>query len=318
MTKSISQLKPEKPLGVGLFLPNEEEHLALITELIDKDADFFELSPEVLWLGSSSGGKIDNHPSLDLFLQIRDFIQKPFVAHGLALSLGTPLTTSNERHRTTAWLEKMAEMHQLFNFQYYTEHLGFTNSSDGHFAILPLPLPYNDEAVNTVAERLNLMQEIVPLVGFENSVFYFTMGNPMDEAEFYNRICAKAQSGMLLDLHNVYSHCLNFDLDPYEFLDRIELDNVIQIHLSGGSESETDWLPSKKVMRLDSHDDDIPEEVIDLFKYVLPKCDNLRGVLVERLNGTLDENNIDRFKAEFRMVKSIYAEYFLKAEIQHS
>lgn len=36
---------------------------------------------------------------------------------------------------------------------------------------------------------------------------------------------------------------------------------VLELHLSGGSDSGPDWLPSRRVLRLDSHDGAVPEPV---------------------------------------------------------
>ena len=293
-------------LGVGLFLPNDPSHLGLISELIDNEADYFELSPESFWTGSSTGGGIELHESVNLFLKIRDFLGKPFVGHGLAYSIGTPLQGSTEINRTEDWLEALAESNKLFDFQWYSEHLGFSNSASGIHTVLPLPLPHNEESVATITKRLHMVAGIIPAVAFENSVFYFSIDDPGEEAVFYNNICRVSGAQLMLDLHNVYTHCLNFSLDPYEFLGKIDLKNVIQVHLSGGSFSEPQWLQSSRIVRLDSHDDLIPLEVMELFEYMLPLAPSLRGVIVERLHATLKKNDVDDFKRQFRKVKSLF------------
>jgi len=278
-------------LGVGLFLPSDPVHLGLLAELIDTEADFFELSPESFWVGSSTGDGVQIHKAVELFENLRDLFKKPFVGHGLAYSLGTPLKGELELVRTADWLDAIKRSHDLFNFKWYSEHLGFTNSAKGNHGVLPLPLPYSQNSVDLVSDRLKRVQEIIPLTAFENSVFYFSIDDPMKEADFYNRICLESGAYLMLDLHNVYTHCLNFGLDRFEFIDAIDLKNVIQIHLSGGSFSEPEWLSSKKIMRLDSHDGSIPEEVFELYEYVLPRAEKLKGVIVERLNRTLNRHS---------------------------
>lgn len=295
-------------LGVGLFVPNDPAHLGLMTELLDVEADYFEISPESMWVGSSSGHGLHFHDSFKMYEQFRDVLQKPFVAHGLAYSLGTPLEGEQELARTDDWLGMIGKMHDEFDFHWYSEHLGFTNTCSGLQAILPLPLPYTEEAVTVVSERLKRLQEKVPVVAFENSVFYFTLGDPWEQADFYNRICEKSGASLMLDLHNLYTHCLNFKLDMYKYFDQIEADNVIQFHLSGGSESEASWLKSKNIWRLDSHDSLLPSGVMDLYKYALPKCKNLKGVIVERLNNTLDSSEIPLFNQEFKEIRRLFYE----------
>lgn len=300
-------------LGVGLFLPSDPAHLGLISELIDSEADYFELSPESFWLGSSRGQGIEIHKAVQLFENFRDLLKKPFAGHGLAYSLGTPIQGKLEKARTADWLDAIKRSHKLFNFQWYSEHLGFTNSSAGRHAVLPLPLPHSQRSADVVSDRLKRIQEIVPLTAFENSLVYFSIDDPMKEADFYNKICKESSSHLMLDLHNAYTHCLNFNLDMYKFIDAIDLNNVIQIHLSGGSLSEADWLSSKKVMRLDSHDDAIPEAVFDLYEYVLPRAKNLKGVIVERLNRTLSQGDIPHFVSQFNKVKRLFHELGTRA-----
>lgn len=293
-------------LGVGLFLPNDPSHLELYADLIESEADYFELSPESFWIGSSTGGGIEFHESVAIFESIRDLIQKPFVGHGLAYSPGTPIKEKVEKKRTDDWLEILKRTQDKFEFRWYSEHLGFSNSASGVHAVLPLPLPQNEESIGVVRERMTLLKEIFPEVAFENSVFYMSLDDPALEGEFYNDLCKAAGSYLMLDLHNVYTHCFNFNIDPKFFISTIDLSNVIQIHLSGGSLSIPAWLKSEKTMRLDSHDSLIPDEVMNLYEEVLPKCNNLRGVIVERLNKTLPPEEIDQFTEQFRKVKILF------------
>ena len=295
-----------KKLGVGLFLPNDPSHLELYADLIDGEADYFELSPESFWVGSSAGAGIEFHESVKIFEAIRDLVQKPFVGHGLAFSPGTPVEGGIEKKRTSDWLDILKRTQEKFNFRWYSEHLGFSNSASGVHAVLPLPLPQNEESTRTVSERMALLKNIFPEVAFENSVFYMSLDDPALEGEFYNDLCTASGSKLMLDLHNVYTHCFNFNVDPEFFISTINLENVIQIHLSGGSLSAPAWFKSEKTMRLDSHDSLIPPEVMKLYESVLPKCKNLRGVIVERLNKTLPPEKIDQFTEQFRKVKILF------------
>src|SRR5204863_3300677 len=108
----------------------------------------------------------------------------------------------------------------------------------GLHVTLPLPLPYTDETVAAVAARMRLLNTVAPVVAFENNVSYFAMGDSTREPEFLNAICRAAPCSLVLDLHNVHTQCLNFGTDPLDYVDRLDLDRVVQIHLSGGSESE--------------------------------------------------------------------------------
>jgi uncharacterized protein (UPF0276 family) len=290
-------------LGVGWALHADLEYLELTREIIEKEADYYEVNPEALWRPRDARlERNDFHP---LFREIQKRSRKPIVAHGLAFSLATSLDDPGERGRVDAWLERLKDDQSEFRFPWLSEHLGWTRAA-GLQATLPLPLPYTEEAIGRVAERLRLLASVSPLVLFENNVSYFALGDPLREPEFLNGIVRASGCSILLDLHNVYTQCLNLSTDPSDYVDRLDLDAVVQIHLSGGSESDPGWFPTGRVYRLDSHDGPVPEPVWRLFEQVLPRCRNLRGVLVERLNGTFAPEDLPSLAAEVRRAKELF------------
>ncbi len=108
---------------------------------------------------------------------------------------------------------------------------------------LPLALPPTAHAAAVVRRSLHALQAVVPDVGVENTVLYFTLGSPLDEPAFLRRVLRAPRTHLLLDLHNVFTMGQNFGFDP-AYLDRLDLAKVIEIHLSGGSPSDPAWLPS--------------------------------------------------------------------------
>ncbi len=289
-------------LGVGFALHADLRYLELARDIIERDADFLEVNPEALW--RSRNGRLERNDYHALFRQIRDRSRKPFVAHGLEFSLGTPVDAPGEPGRVEAWLARLRDDHAEFRFAWISEHLGW-QIADGLQTTLPLPLPPTDEAVAVVAARMRLLAAVAGTAAFENSANYFAFGDPAREPEFLNAVCRAASCRLLLDLHNVHTQCLNLGLDAQAYVDRLDLDAVLQIHLSGGSASDPDWLPSRRVFRLDSHDGPVPEEVWRLLEHVLPRCRNLRGIVVERLNGTFDAGQVPALAAEIRRARGI-------------
>ena len=71
-----------------------------------------------------------------------------------------------------------------------------------------------------------------------------------------------------------------------------------EIHVSGGSDSDGAWLKSGAVLRLDAHDNAVPEEVWHLLERVVPLCANLRGVTLERMEGTVEERDVANIEEE--------------------
>jgi len=285
------------------MLHPDAEYLSLCREILEEEADYYEVSPETLWDVDARGNLVPSQVT-DVFLEIKRRSGKPFVGHGLGLSPGTAATNPQEDARLQKWLARIREDQKLFEYQWYTEHLGW-ESADGLNAVLPLPLPPTEESAQVVASRLSLLKPIIPLVGFENQVTYFTFGDARDEPPFWNRMCELGDLWLLLDLHNAYTQCLNCGVSLDEYLGKLDLSRVIEIHLSGGSESEAGWLPSGRVMRIDTHDNPIPEGVWEAFEKVRPRCKNLRGVTVERLNETIEKKDVPLLRDEVRRAKGI-------------
>jgi uncharacterized protein (UPF0276 family) len=158
---------------------------------------------------------------------------------------------------------------------------------------------------SVVRARLARLQEVVPDVGFENAVFYFLFGRPLDEPAFFSAILEAPRMHLLLDLHNVHTMARNFGFDAARYLDGIDLAKVIEIHLSGGGDSDPGWLPEGRTMRLDSHDGAVPETVWTLFEQVAPRCPNLRGVTLERMEGTVGEDDVPLIRGELARAKRV-------------
>jgi uncharacterized protein (UPF0276 family) len=290
------------PLGVGFVLHPDTEYLGLCRGIIEQDTDFLEISPETLW--QADGDQLGPSPWAEVMADIQRRSAKPFVGHGLGLSPGT---AAGDEARLERWLAQIAREKERFHFLWYTEHLGWIQA-EGREAVLPLPLPPTEEAVQTVAGRLRRLQPLIPVVGFENQVSYFFFGDVRQEAAFWNRLCAAGDLWLLLDLHNCWTQCVNHRVPLEEYLAGLDLSRVLEIHLAGGSDSESGWLPSGRVLRLDSHDGPVPEPVWRAFAEIRPRCPQLRGVVVERLDGTLGAGDVPALRDEVRRARRIFWE----------
>ena len=170
---------------------------------------------------------------------------------------------------------------------------------------LPVAIPMTSYAAGNVRSALHGLQTVVPDVGVENSVFYFALGDPLGEPRFLSNILSEPRMHLLLDLHNVYTNAKNLGFDAEAYLARLDLSKVIEIHLSGGSPSDAAWLSTGEVMRLDAHDSAIPEEVWKLFEKTAPRCSHLRGVTIERMEGTVTEHDVPLLQDEVRRAQRI-------------
>ncbi len=282
---------------IGFTLQPEQAFLELLGDLLRNGPDYFEVAPETCWIPGPGNSFIPNGFS-HKFLELGHETNTPFVGHGVGFSLGSANPDAARRQR---WLNAIREDHKRFQFLWYTDHLGAT-VVDGHELLLPLGLPYTDETAGAIAQSLAAIQTIVPDVGVENSVFYFHLGEPLEEPAWLAKCVTAPRTHLLLDLHNVYTTALNVGYDPRQYIDALPLDKVIEIHVSGGSWSDPNWLQSQQVLRLDSHDEATPDEVWTLLEEVLPRCPNLRGVTLERMEGTVKEPDAPLLKAELTRI----------------
>lgn len=286
--------------AVGFTLQPSTEYLDLLEPIADEHADVIEVAPETLWRFDRAGAWSGNA----FFERIRAFGAshgKRFIAHGVGWSPGSAELSGSERERR--WLDAIARTHAAFAFEWYTDHLGAT-VWNGEELLLPLPLPMTPAAVATVRERMARIAALGLDVGVENSVFYFRYGSVVDEADFVRAITVDGCVHLLLDLHNVFTTCVNAGVDPREYVERLPLERVIELHVSGGSDSDPVWLRSGKTRRLDSHDRGVPEPVWELLRIALPRCVKARAVVLERMEGTVSDADVGPLRDELVRVRA--------------
>ncbi|MCP3916018.1 MAG: DUF692 domain-containing protein [bacterium] len=283
---------------MGHIPVGSQRYLALCDELLRTEVDYFEVAPETTWRTAEDGTFVPNGYHA-YFARLKEETEKPLVAHGVGWSPGT---VQRDAERSARWLERIRTDHAQFGFEWYTDHLGATELA-GLELTLPMPLPMTPAMVRVVRASLEDLQRIVPRVGLENSVFYFHLGDPLDEPAFLGSILDAPRMHLLLDLHNVHTTAVNAGFEPERYLERLPFERVIEIHVSGGSESDPAWLPSGRVLRLDSHDAAVPEEVWRLLDWVLPRCPNACGVTLERMEGTVEENDVAVLRDELRRAR---------------
>jgi uncharacterized protein (UPF0276 family) len=288
-------------IPIGFSLQPDLEFMGLLEGVLRESVDYYEVAPETLWRVGESGvlGANGFHRQ---FAELGRQSEKRFVAHGVGFSVGS--SGHADASRRKKWLDRLAEDHRTFRFLWYTDHLGATSLADLAMT-LPVAIPTTPYAAGKVRSALSGLQSVVPDVGVENSVLYFALGDPLGEPRFLSSILSAPGMHLLLDLHNVYTNAKNLGFDPQAYLARLDLSKVIEIHLSGGSPSDAAWLSSGEVMRLDAHDSAIPEEVWKLFETTAPRCTRLRGVTIERMEGTVTPNDVPILREEIRRARQM-------------
>jgi hypothetical protein len=289
-------------VGVGFTVQPEERYLALLGAVLREEPDYYELVPETTWRPPSADGPGEPYGPNGFHAAFRALgaeTGKPFVAHGVGWSPGS---VRRDAALDALRLARLRADHAAFGFLWYTDHLGVTRLG-GCDLTLPLPLPMTAAMASVVRRSLAPLLAIVPDVGLENSVFYHHLGDPLEEPAFLHDALDAPRAHLLLDLHNVFTTAVNAGFEPERYLDALPLERVIEIHVSGGADSDPAWLPAGRTLRLDSHDGAVPEEVWRLLERTLPRCPNLRGVTLERMEGTVGDADVPLLRAELRRVR---------------
>ena len=225
--------------GAGLGLRREKLDEMLASDL--SPVDFMEVAPEN-WInvGGTFGKKF------------RQFTEKhDFVCHGLSLSIGSPSPLDEN------FVRDIGKFLKTHNVKHYSEHLTYC-SDDGHLYDL-LPIPFTEEAVHYVAERIRRAQDILQQeISMENASYYTAApGKEMEEIEFLNAVLDEADCGLLLDVNNIYVNSVNHLYDPIEFLKQLPADRIRYAHIAGHYNEDKDLI-------VDTHGADIIDPVWDI------------------------------------------------------
>jgi uncharacterized protein (UPF0276 family) len=174
-----------------------------------------------------------------------------FVTHGLSLSIGSPAPLDEEL------IKQIGAFMKTHGIRKYTEHLTYC-SDDGHLYDL-LPIPFTEEAVDYVAERIMRAQDILgQRIGMENASYYTPApGSEMQEIEFINAVLEKADCELLLDINNIYVNSVNHRYDPVEFMKGLPAERITYAHIAGHYNEDDDLI-------VDTHGADVIETVWDL------------------------------------------------------
>ena len=266
-------------LGFGLGL--RKEHYADIIET-KPNVDWFEVLTENYLV---PGGKPLYH--LDKIHE-----HYPMVMHGVSLSIGSsdPLNMS--------YLKQVKELANRIDTHWISDHLCWTGL-DGINAHDLLPLPYTEEAINHVVERIKQVQDFLGRqILMENVSSYITykQSGEVTEWEFFTEVCERADCLMLLDINNIYVSAINHEFDPIEYLNNVPIERVQQYHLAGHSDY-SDYV-------IDTHDHPIVDTVWELYKKAVDRFGEV-STMIER-----DDNipPLNELMAELNKAKQIAAE----------
>ena len=176
----------------------------------------------------------------------------PLVMHGVSLSIGGTDPIDFEYLRMVRALAARIEPHWI------SDHLCWTGV-DGRNLHDLLPLPYTEEALRSVVERVGQVQDALGRqILLENVSSYLSFhASEMTEWEFLREVASRADCNILLDINNIYVSSVNHGFDASEYLRAMPAARVRQFHLAGHSDMGGHLI--------DTHDHPIVAAVWDLY-----------------------------------------------------
>ena len=249
----MASLHPPLGFGLGLRVDHYETILA-----DNPDVDWFEALTENYLV---PGGK-----PLDNLMRIRE--RYPMVLHGVSLSIGSTQPLDRD------YLAQLKALAARVEPKWVSDHLCWTGIAGRNMHDL-LPLPYTEEALANVVERVRTVQDILGRrILLENVSSYVSYReSQVSEWQFLREIAERADCLILLDVNNIYVSSVNHEFDPLEYLNAIPVDRVQQIHLAG-HENHGDYL-------IDTHDHPVPNPVWELYGAALRRFGNV-STMIER------------------------------------
>jgi len=191
----------------------------------------------------------------------------PITLHCVGMSLGgtEPLDI--------AYLRTIKRLIQTYEPVQVSDHLCFSSHASHQYHDL-LPLPYTEEALLHVADRIQRVQDFLGVrVLVENVSSYLTYRHStLGEAEFLAALSDTADCDLLFDVNNAYVNEINHGAPAGDFLQQLPLGRIREIHLAG-YEDKGDYL-------IDAHNNRVSDPVWALYADVIQQLPDVT-VLIE-------------------------------------
>jgi len=236
--------------------------------------------PPVDWFEAITENYLDTGGRpLDVLERVRG--EYPIALHGVGLSIGStdPLDQS--------YLTRLSQLIARLEPALVTDHLCWTGVA-GHKIYDLLPLPYTEEALRHVIERVRCVQDALGRrIALENPSTYVSFRHStMGEADFLTAVATEADCGLLLDVNNVYVSARNLGFDPCRYLEAIPAERVAQVHLAGFTDMGT--------YLFDTHSAPVHDDVWALYRAAVARC----GTVATLVEWDADIPSFERVQAE--------------------
>jgi uncharacterized protein (UPF0276 family) len=296
-TASAERLAALPRLGVGvLYNPSLREfvrdHAA--------ELDYLSIIPDRAWADEGDRAPERFQESEEQVAVIDGAAERlTIVGHSVGLSIGSadPLDRGH--------VEQVAKWQERYRMPWHSDHLSFIRlpGVDAHSELsagMALAVPYDREVLDMIAERVEYVQSRIPVPFLlENNVYYVDLPEQeMSEPEFLNALTRRTGCGLLLDVHNVVVNATNHGFDARGFIQELDLERVVELHIAGGSELEG--------LYTDSHAGPVAERVWDLLPEVVEHSPNLCAVTFEFHEGWFPAMGAEGVLRELRHARAVW------------
>lgn len=184
----------------------------------------------------------------------------PLSLHGVGLSLGS----SDRLH--TEHLVQLKRLADHIEPMLVSEHLCWGAIGDRHLNDL-LPLPYTEEALDLMVNRVMTAQEFLGrTILIENVSTYLTFHHStIPEWEFVTALSRRSGCNILLDVNNLYVNATNHGYSADQYLRALPKTAVTEIHLAGFTPKPGLPVP----LLIDSHSRPVADDVWQLYRSAL-------------------------------------------------
>lgn len=291
METSIDQtlLRPQTgtdktlPRRAGLCL-KPQHYDAILKEL--PDVGWFEIHAEN-YLGA--GGA-----PLHYLEKIRQHY--PLSIHGVGLSIGSEAGLDKNH------LDRVASLVDRFQPESFSEHLAWS-SHENQFLSDLLPLPYNQKTEDMVCSHIDQVQtRLGQQMLLENPSNYLRLSDSVhSESDFIANVIKRTGCGLLLDVNNVYVSAHNCGYSAAQYIEKLPLPAIGEIHLAGHS---VDTTVAAEPLLIDAHDREVCDAVWELYAHTV----SLIGAVPSLIEWDADVPEWQVFVAEVNRAEALLQE----------
>ena len=259
-------------LGAGIIgAPGIDLVWAGIADLVD----VVEVEPQAFAERHEDGEVVLNAEALEWLVDRG----RPVICHGVGAPVGGLIGPD------AATLEVAALAAEQLGARHWSEHLSLNRARSNNGRLVEsgflLPPHHSWAAVEAAVEHVGCYQRRLDLPFLvETPANYLAATNDeLSDGDFVAEVVLRSDCGILLDLHNVWANERNGRQPVSDFVERLPLERVLEVHLAGGFELDGYYL--------DAHVGAVASELLALAASIIPRLPNVRAVVFEALPESL-------------------------------